>query len=74
MRLSPGDVIIFEHNGKEKIKRLDQLQDDRIFVLGDHSETSTDSRHFGWLPRELVVAKVFWPHSPRHRAEGVERS
>ena len=73
-RLKPGDIVVFAHNGKEKIKRIDKLEADTIFVLGDHAETSTDSRHFGWLPRHTVVAKVFWPHAPRHRAEGVDPS
>jgi phage repressor protein C with HTH and peptisase S24 domain len=73
-RLKPGDAIIFEHNGKEKIKRIDQLEDGKIYVLGDHPETSTDSRDFGWLPTDTVIARVFWPHAPRHRAEGTELS
>lgn len=71
-RLKPGDVVIFYHNGKEKIKRIDQLDGTRVYVLGDHDSSSTDSRHFGWLPLEVVRAKVIWPSAPKHRAEGVE--
>lgn len=70
-KLKPGDVVIFLHNDKEKIKRIDRIEDGRVYVLGDHAEASTDSRHFGWLDIEDVLAKVIWPHSPRHRAEGV---
>jgi signal peptidase S26 family len=70
--LKPGDIVIFIHEGKEKIKRIGELDDGRIFLLGDHAEASTDSRHFGWLDADAVVAKLIWPRAPKHRAEGVE--
>lgn len=71
-RIKPGDVVIFLHNGKEKIKRVSELKDSRVFVLGDLEDASTDSRHFGWLGRDVVLAKVIWPRAPRHRAEGID--
>ena len=71
-RLKPGDTVILLHHGREKIKRIDKIADDRIYVLGDHPESSTDSRHFGWLDVEVVLAKIIWPHAPRHRAENVD--
>jgi nickel-type superoxide dismutase maturation protease len=69
--LKIGDVIIFLHDGKEKIKRINDLDNNTVFVLGDHPETSTDSRQFGWVSRENIVATVFWPHAPKNRAESV---
>jgi len=57
-----GDVIIFEHDGKEKIKRIQDIQPDgKFFVLGEHRETSTDSRHFGAIDPSSVLAKIIWP-------------
>ena len=70
-KLKEGDVIIFQHEGKEKIKRVCDLSEAAVYVLGDHSETSTDSRHFGWVRREDIIAKAFWPHAPKDRAEHV---
>lgn len=59
--LKPGHIVIIEHEGKEKIKRIDQIKDNQIYVLGDHPETSKDSRHFGWLDITAAKAKIIWP-------------
>lgn len=59
----PGDVIIFEHQGLEKIKRVSGTRAGKLFVRGDNPGASTDSRHFGWLEMETVKGKVIWPKS-----------
>jgi len=61
-KLRPGQVVIVERDHKELIKRIERIQDDRLFVIGDNLQLSTDSRQFGWLNREDVVAKVFRPN------------
>jgi len=60
--LHPGQVIIFRKNNREQIKRIEEVQDGRVFVIGDNLENSTDSRDFGWLKRDEVVARVFRPN------------
>ncbi len=63
-RPKPGDVIVARHHHLEKIKRIQQVDPLRgVFVLGDNPGQSTDSRHFGWLLPEEVVARVIWPRS-----------
>lgn len=57
-RLRPGDVVILRHLGVEKIKQIQDMNDDQIFVVGLNAAASTDSRQFGWINRELVIAKV----------------
>lgn len=73
-RLKPGDVVIFFHNGKEKIKRITAIRGKKLYVVGDHEADSSDSRQFGWLDFDDVIAKIIWPRAPRDRAEGVDSS
>lgn len=72
IRLQPGDIVIFFHNGKEKIKRIADIRDRKVYVVGDHNADSADSRQFGWLDADVVFAKIVWPRAPRHRAEGID--
>lgn len=60
-RLQPRDVVIIKHDGMEKIKRIEKVRDQEIFVRGDNPEQSTDSRHFGWISENTIRGKVLWP-------------
>lgn len=59
--LHPGNVVVVSHNGKEKVKRVERVNSEKVFVVGDNLAHSTDSRKFGWLPITQVVGKVWWP-------------
>jgi hypothetical protein len=63
-RLKPGHVVVFRHNGLEKIKRITAVDVKKgYFVEGDNRKYSTDSRHFGWIPRDAIIARVIMPRS-----------
>jgi phage repressor protein C with HTH and peptisase S24 domain len=64
-RFATGDVVLFVHEGLEKIKRVASAEGERVLVLGDNPAESTDSRHFGQLPATSVVGKVIWPQTTR---------
>lgn len=57
-KLSPGKVVVVRHKGLEKIKRIQDIQDGQVFVIGDNPSGSTDSRQFGWLPVSHVQGRV----------------
>ena len=82
-RWSRGDVVVVEHPGRpgyEMVKRLVAIPGDSVgdrilgqdewWVEGDHSASSTDSRHFGPVSAEELKAKVvviYWPKDRRKR-------
>ena len=57
----PLNVVILGHDGLEKVKRIQEIVKGKIFVVGDNLATSTDSRHFGWLTQDVIIATVIWP-------------
>ena len=58
-----GDVVVIFHEGKEKIKRVTQVDGKRVFLAGDNRMQSTDSRDFGWLEDSAITAKLLWPRA-----------
>jgi phage repressor protein C with HTH and peptisase S24 domain len=61
--LSENDLVLFEHEGMDKIKRIHKIDDNKLFVVGDNTEVSKDSRVFGWIPISLVKGRVIWPRA-----------
>lgn len=54
-------------NGREVIKRIQDIGESGIFVVGDNARLSTDSRQYGAVPKARVVARVIWPRTARLR-------
>jgi len=56
-----GDLVILWHEDLEKIKRIHRINGRQYYVLGDNRAVSIDSRHFGYLDRSRIIARVIWP-------------
>ena len=60
-QLQPGVIVLARHpllQDQLLIKRLSKRCAKGWWVLGDNPAASTDSRHFGAIPDELVLAVV----------------
>lgn len=57
-RIGIGDVVVFNHQGLDKVKRVKALHKDGVYVLGDNKKNSTDSRQFGLVDISNIKAKV----------------
>jgi nickel-type superoxide dismutase maturation protease len=58
-----GDVVVIRHDSLEKIKRIGKIESRKVYVLGDNSAASTDSRQFGAIDRTQIIGRVIWPRT-----------
>lgn len=58
VRPKVGDIVIAIHQSREIIKRVGELRQGLVYLVGDNPEASTDSRQFGWLPLTAVLGVV----------------
>ncbi len=62
-----GQMVIFSHNGLDKIKRVKTIDDNLVYLLGDNLEFSHDSRQFGYISKEQLIGRVIWPKKITNR-------
>lgn len=60
----PRSVVIARMSGREVIKRVDSVQPDGVWLLGDNPVYSTDSRQGGLVRQSDILAVVVWPRTP----------
>lgn len=53
-----GDIVVVAHEDIQLIKRIKKQKDRAFFVAGDNDRESTDSRTFGNVQRNQILAKV----------------
>ena len=74
-RPRPGHVVIASDPRapeREIVKRVDHIDiHGASWLLGDNPADSTDSRHFGAVPGELVTGRVRWRYWPLSRMSRV---
>lgn len=65
LRPKVGRIVVIQHDGLEKIKRVTKAHSSELFVEGDNKASSTDSRQFGWVSKTLVIGVVIRPRWSR---------
>ncbi len=57
----PGKLVVVEVKGCQIVKRLSKTKGSKVYILGDNEPFSTDSRRFGWISKNDLLATVIWP-------------
>jgi nickel-type superoxide dismutase maturation protease len=70
-RMTPlrvGEVVVARRPDRPELEIIKRIQaidgNGAVYLLGDNASSSTDSRQFGAVPREHVVARVRWRYWP----------
>ena len=63
--IAVGDVIVFRRAGQNDIKRVETISDEGIFVAGDNSMASLDSRDYGLIKHDQVLGKAIFRIKPK---------
>ncbi len=50
-----GDIVIVNNGEREVIKRIKRIEPKGIWIVGDNSAHSTDSRHFGLISKSAIL-------------------
>ena len=61
-----GDMVVLrdpEAHSTFIVKRVHQLNADNVDVRGDNPYVSRDSRHFGPVPKKLIVGRVVYRYA-----------
>lgn len=69
-RLRTGDVVVVRHPDRRElltVKRLVRQEAGGWWVEGDNAGESTDSRHFGAVDPDLIVARILMRLRPWRR-------
>lgn len=53
-----GDIVIAGVDGQQIVKRIQRIEDGRVFLAGDNQAYSIDSRSFGEIDRGQIRGEV----------------
>ena len=61
---SVGDIVAIDHPTLGTLlKRVEYVEGDYLYLLGDNRDWSWDSRDFGLLPADQVRGRILFPRS-----------
>ncbi len=57
-QLEINDIVLFKREGKDMVKKVNQIEKDKVFLIGDNQADSLDSRTFGEVSQKEIIGKV----------------
>ncbi|OUR74229.1 hypothetical protein A9Q78_01090 [Methylophaga sp. 41_12_T18] len=57
--LRPGDLVVADHDRYNKIiKRIEQVSEEKGYLLTGENEASVSSEDMGWISKQQIFGKV----------------
>lgn len=56
--LRSGDIVLARQAGREVVKRIKSIDDNKIYLVGDNSDESQDSRHYGPVDFSDIIGSI----------------
>jgi nickel-type superoxide dismutase maturation protease len=67
-RLQVGEVVVARRPDRPELEIIKRIQaidgEGAVFLVGDNPSSSTDSRQFGAVARDHIIARVRWRYWP----------
>jgi len=57
-KLAGGDIVLARQSGREVIKRVESIKDDKVYLIGDNRMESHDSRHYGPVEFQDIIGSI----------------
>ena len=54
------DVVVFKVDDEIYIKRIKEIKNQKVFLIGDNKTDSLDSRKIGWIDKKDIIGKVVY--------------
>jgi len=61
--LKIDDIVIVDHEGREKIKLLTKIKDDQVYLTSGNRKKKQSIQDLGFVNIKSVKARVIWPRS-----------
>jgi nickel-type superoxide dismutase maturation protease len=62
-----NDVVVAHVKRREVIKRIEKINEGKVYLVGDNKDSSTDSREYGFVADRYIEGRVIWPKTHRRR-------
>lgn len=56
--ISVDDIVVFMYEEEVYIKKINEIKDDSIYVIG-YNSNSYDSRYFGYINKSNIIGKYY---------------
>jgi hypothetical protein len=53
-----GAIVVAKQGNREVIKRVRHIDGDKVYLVGDNSQDSTDSRHYGNINKSAILGTI----------------